>query len=418
MGIRPTSEKFPLLLVVNPNAGKKTGQDQLTKTIQPALDKAGVPFRLIKTTAKGFAQTYFKENIQQILVDLVQSIAAGPPPPSEHAQKQQLEQRGVTGTGTAAVEPPEVILRIMVIGGDGTVHEVINGVLQGIPASSSASSFVNGNFRPKIELSIVPVGTGNAIATSQGVTTTQAALDRFLAGKSTPLRVVQVSQRGASRTNDNGSDDTTQQAWKPVLYTAVVNSFGLHCSTVFDAEGYRSLGNIRFKISVLKNIAFLKQHQAHVELFGPVQKYNRSLNQLVASDTSSTPSGQQQEQPSVTLPGPFTYLMLTKQPSLEPGFVPTPFASTSDEWLDILAVQDVGRGQILEILGDAVKEGRHVKHHDKVEYFKAKVVEIETPTQDRLCVDGEFLDMAAGPEGRVRFEVVSDPKIQLFHLNV
>ncbi|KAF9537933.1 hypothetical protein EC957_007435 [Mortierella hygrophila] len=439
MGFRPTSETFPLLVVINPNAGKKSSSEQLTKTIQPALDHAGIPYRVIETTSKGFALEYFKENIQQIFIDFVQSLAAS----SSAVSAQQGDTKGVTETGegtttTAATAttagPPEVVLKIMVIGGDGTVHEVINGVLQGIHGSSPSSgpSFLDDNFRPKVELSIIPTGTGNAIATSQGVINPQAALDRFLAKKSVPLRVVQVSQRNnTSHTNtattttansDNGSN-STQGAWKPVMYTAVVNSFGLHCATVFDAEGLRSLGNVRFKASVLKNIAFLKQYPARVELFGPVQKYDRSSHQLIADTTTITTSPQQdqqqqQQQPSVTLPGPFTYLMLSKQSSLEPGFVPTPFANTSDEWLDILAVQNVGRGQILDILGDALKNGLHVKQHEKVEYYKAKVVEIETPTQGRLCVDGEFLDIAPGPEGRVRFEVVSDPNIQLFHLCV
>ncbi|KAG9070300.1 hypothetical protein KI688_009637 [Linnemannia hyalina] len=445
MGFRPTSETFPLLLVINPNAGKKSSSEHLTKTIQPALDHAGVPYRVIETTSKGFAQEYFRENIRQIFIDFVQSLAAS----SSAVSAQQGDTEGVTGTGegtttTAAATtagPPEVVLKIMVIGGDGTVHEVINGVLQGIHGSSPSSgpSFVNDNFRPKVELSIIPTGTGNAIATSQGVMNPQDALDRFLAEKSVPLRVVQVSQRNnntshtntnttTTTTNSNGDNDSssTQGAWKPVVYTAVVNSFGLHCATVFDAEGLRGLGNVRFKASVLKNIAFLKQYPARVELFGPVQKYDRSSHQLIANATTTTTSPQQdqqqqqqqQQQPSVTLPGPFTYLMLTKQSSLEPGFVPTPFANTSDEWLDILAVQNVGRGQILDILGDALKDGLHVKQHENVEYYKAKVVEIETPTQGRLCVDGEFLDIAAGPEGRVRFEVVSDPNIQLFHLCV
>ncbi|KAG0305196.1 hypothetical protein BGZ97_001190, partial [Linnemannia gamsii] len=418
---------FPLLVVLNPNAGKKTSLNELTKTIQPALHQAGISFRLIETTSKGFAQSYFKDNIQQILIDLVQSLAANPPP--EAAQQQQQPSYSA-GTEAEVTGPPEVVLKIMVVGGDGTVHEVINGVLQGIHGSSD--SFVNDNFRPKVELSIIPAGTGNAIAASQGVTTPQAALDHFLAGKSVPLRIVQVSQRDTTShttttTTDTINSEITQRTWKPVMYTAVVNSFGLHCATVFDAEGLRSLGNVRFKASALKNIVFLKQYHARVEIFGSVQKYDRLSHQLftdsstitATTTTTKTPTSPQlEQQPSVTLSGPFTYLMLTKQSSLEPGFVPTPFANTSDEWLDILAVQNVGRGQILGILGDAMKEGLHVKQQEKVEYYKAKVVEIETPTQGRLCVDGEFLEIAAGPEGRVRFEVVSDPNIQLFHLTV
>ncbi|KAG0219457.1 hypothetical protein BGX33_002727 [Mortierella sp. NVP41] len=432
MGIIPTSEKFPLLIVLNPNAGKKTGSEQLQKTIQPALDKAKIPFRLVETTSKGFAQSYFRDNIQHILVDLVQSLAAnGPPTQPQQEQGEEEENTGAGGEGGAEVTTttdtpvmPEVVLRVMVVGGDGTVHEVINGILQGLHSSSSpSSSFVNDSFRPKIELSIIPIGTGNAIATSQGVTTPQAGLDRFLARtKSIPLRVVQVSQRDQHNNNNNNDNDndSAQPAWKPVVYTTVVNSFGLHCATVYDAEGCRSLGNVRFKASVLKNIAFLKQYQARVDLFGPVQKYDRPLNQLIldttTTATTATASPLSLPSPSVTIPGPYTYLMLTKQPSLEPGFVPTPFANTSDEWLDILAVQNAGRGQILNILGDAIKGGQHVQRHEKVEYYKAKVVEIETPIIGRLCVDGEFLDIAAGPEGRVRFEVVSDPNIQLFHL--
>ncbi|KAK5822881.1 ATP-NAD kinase-like domain-containing protein [Linnemannia elongata] len=443
MGFRPTSEAFPVLIVINPNAGRKTSREQLTKTIQPTLDNAGVPYRVIETTSKGFAQEYFRDNIRQIFIDLVQSLAGAASSGAVSAQQGDTEGETGTGEGTtttaATAGPPEVELKIMVIGGDGTVHEVINGILQGIHGSSPSSGppFVNDNFRPKIELSIIPAGTGNAIATSQGVTNSQAALHCFLTGKSVPLRLVQVSQRNnashanttTTTTNSNGDNDSnsTQGAWKPVMYTAVVNSFGLHCATVFDAEGLRSFGNVRFKASALKNIAFLKQYPARVELFGPYQKYDRPSHQLIANTNTAIASPQhdqqqqqqqQQQQPSVTLPGPFTYLMLTKQPTLEPGFVPTPFANTSDEWLDILAVQNAGRGQILDILGDAVKEGLHVKRHDKVDYYKAKVVEIETPAQGRLCVDGEFLDIAAGPEGRVRFEVVSDPNIQLFHLSI
>ncbi|KAG0293284.1 hypothetical protein BGZ96_003050 [Linnemannia gamsii] len=417
MGIRPTSEKFPLLVILNPNAGKKNSLDVFTKTIQPALQQADTPYQFIETASKGFAQSYFKDNVRQILIDLVQSLAANPAPGATQPSGVGNEVEATAAT----TGPPEVVLRIMVIGGDGTVHEVINGVLQGIHGSSD--SFVNDNFRPMVELSIIPLGTGNAIATSQGVTTPQAALDRFLGGKSVPLRVVQVSQRDTTphTTSNTNNSDNTQCTWKPLMYTAVVNSFGLHCATVFDAEGLRSLGNVRFKASALKNIAFLKQYQARVEIFGSVQKYDRLSHQLV-TDTSTTinatTSPQQEQQSSVTLTGPFTYLMLSKQSSLEPGFVPTPFANTSDDWLDILAVQNAGRGQILDILGDALKEGMHVKQHEKVEYYKAKVVEIETPTQGRLCVDGEFLDVAAGPEGRVRFEVVSDPNIQLFYLSV
>ncbi|KAF9926494.1 hypothetical protein FBU30_003933 [Linnemannia zychae] len=417
MGIRPTSEKFPLLIVLNPNAGKKNGLELYSKTIQPALNNAQIPSVLVTTTEKGFAQEYFTDNIGKILIDLAQSLTVHSQPSIPQHQQQHLgNAKDSSGDNT----PPKVILKIMVIGGDGTVHEIINGILEGVH-NPALDTFLNEDFFPKIEFSIIPTGTGNAIATSQGMNSPQAALDRYLSGHSVPLRVVQVSKRSDTHTDANNNIVTI---WKPVMYTAVVISFGLHCATVFDAEGYRSLGNTRFKVSALKNIMFLKQYPAHIEIMGPYQKYDRILNQLVSNTdpptttAASVPSEeqQQQQQSSTILQGPFTYLMLTKQSSLEPGFVPTPFANTSDEWIDLFAVQNAGRGQIADILGDALKEGRHVKEREQVEYYKAKMIEMEIPTAGRLCVDGEFMDVAPGPEGRIRFEIVTDPAIQLFYL--
>ncbi|KAF9980517.1 hypothetical protein BGZ75_008340 [Mortierella antarctica] len=283
----------------------------------------------------------------------------------------------------------------MVLGGDGTVHEIVNGILRGLDAAPHIAD----DSRPRVEIAIFPTGTGNAIATSLGILNVEDALERFTAWNAIPLRVVKVST-----CHQEGDGATLSQSWKPHAYTVVVNSFGLHCATVHDSEGYRSVGNARFKISALKNVMWLKQYEARLDLFGTVQRYDRTLHELVpAVDGSTVP----QAEPSMVLTGPFTYLMLTKQASLEPGFTPTPFARTSDDWLDILAVQNVGRGQILQILGAAANNGQHVDN-ERVEYYKAKVVELETATAGRLCIDGEFMDIEAGLRGRVRLEVLPE----------
>ncbi|KAF9344053.1 hypothetical protein BGX26_004877 [Mortierella sp. AD094] len=375
------SVHFPLLVVLNPQAGRKQGREQFSKVIQRALERSETPFRLIETNAGGHAQSYFKDLTQSMVLSEVDSI-------------------------TATI----VTLRIMVVGGDGTMHEIINGVIEGLAARSSS---ISSRSRLKVEFSVIPTGTGNAIATSLGITSVQDAVDRFLSGTSVPLQVIKVSKRSQENSADTVSDHSGSLAWKVQVYTVVVNSFGLHCATVQDAEGLRFLGNERFKIATLKNIILLKQYEGRIDLYGPVQQYDRSLREMVVTSDGATEVSTSNL--SHSLKGPFTYLMLTKQASLEPGFLPTPFAKTSDEWIDVLAVQNVGRGEILQVLGDATKGGQHI-NHKKVEYYKAKVVEFETPTEGRLCVDGEFLDVKSGPQGRLRFEVALEPSVQLFHV--
>jgi diacylglycerol kinase family enzyme len=381
MGILPT-DKFPLLIVLNPHSGKKEGREVLQTIVQPALSQAGKPFKVIESTAQGHAQSYFSENIKPIIIDLAQSLGT------------------VDDADGVPTQPKSATLQIMVLGGDGTVHEIVNGILQGV----EGSAFVSDEFRPNVEFSIIPTGTGNAISTSLGVTGAQDALERFLTGKPVPLRLMSVSTRAS-----------VESHWKPHVYTVVVNSYGLHCATVYDSEEFRHLGNERFRQAAMKNIENLKQYEGKLDLVGPVQAYDRTQRSLATLTTQ----GDKDNGDTTSLPGPFTYLLITKQASLEPGFTPTPFASTSDEWMDILAVQNAGQSELLQMFG-ATATGQHVDQ-EKIEYFKAKAIELEIPeslTKGRLCVDGEFLTINGGPQGRVRFEVTTDANTQFFSVFV
>ncbi|KAG0051949.1 hypothetical protein BGZ83_003168 [Gryganskiella cystojenkinii] len=372
MGILPTSDQFPLLVVLNPHSGLKQGLEVFNTVVKPALAQANKPFKLIESLAQGHAQSYFFDNIKPILTDLVQSLSS------------------IAEDGESIPRPNTATLQVMVLGGDGTVHEIVNGILRGV----EGTQFISDEFRPRVEFSIIPTGTGNAISTSLGVKSVQDAVNRFIKGQAVPLQLMSVSTL----------DDLS--SWKVHVYTLVVNSFGLHCATVYDAEEFRDLGNERFRKAAMKNVENLKQYPATVTLRGPVQTYDRSSKALTATSNTTNAAA------TVTLSGPFTYFMITKQASLEPGFTPTPFASTSDEWMDVLAVQNVDQAGIMQMFG-ATATGEHVQQ-DQVDYFKTKVLELEMPEPGRLCIDGEFLNIQGGPRGKVRFDIVQDPNIQIF----
>lgn len=380
MGILPTSDKFPVLVVLNPHSGRKQGLEAWENTVKPALNATNKSFRLIESNSQGHVISYFVDNIKPIITDLAQSLSTVTPG---------------AGDNETTVYPTSAKLQIIVLGGDGTVHEIVNGILKGV----EGTAFVTDAFRPEVEFSVIPTGTGNAISTSLGVTSVQDAVDRFIAGKTVPLRLMSVATQ------------TSQ------LYTVVVNSYGLHCATVYDSEEFRHLGNDRFRQAAMKNVENLKQYEGKLSFYGPIQRYNRASASLVDTrieNNIAEADNKKSATATLTLPGPFTYLLITKQASLEPGFTPTPFAKTSDDWMDVLAVQNVGQAEIMQMFGSTAT-GTHV-NQDHVEYIKAKIIELETPTQERLCIDGEFLTIEAGPEGKVRFEVTSDPNIQIFHI--
>lgn len=381
MGILPSSQ-FPLLVVLNPHSGTKQSLDHFNTIIQPALAKANRNYTLIESTTQGHAQDYFLNNIQPILTDLVQSLS--------------------TTTQNSIIPPTTATLQVMVIGGDGTVHEIVNGVLRGV----ENTPFISDQFRPRIEFAVIPTGTGNAIATSLGVNGVQDALDRFLAGKTVPLRVMTVSTHSDATSSSNNN-------WVPRVYTVVVNSFGLHCATVYDSDEFRHLGNERFRMAAMKNVENLKQYAGRISVYGEVQIFDRTTAQLVTSSSSSS-SSLDATKPAKILPGPFTYLLITKQAFLEPGFKPTPLASPSDEWMDLLAVQGVGQEAIMTMFGGTAT-GEHVQQ-ETVEYLKVKALELETPERGRLCIDGEFMEIEAGAKGAVRIEVEEKEDVQLFHV--
>ncbi|KAF9294866.1 hypothetical protein BGZ88_003191, partial [Linnemannia elongata] len=352
MGIIPTSDKFPVLVVLNPHSGRKQGLEAWENTVKPALNAANKPFRLIESNSQGHVISYFVDNIKPIITDLAQSLST--------------VTQGA-GDDETIVYPTSAKLQIIVLGGDGTVHEIVNGILKGV----EGTGFVTDAFRPEVEFSVIPTGTGNAISTSLGVTSVQDAVDRFIAGKTVPLHLMSVATQ------------TSQ------LYTVVVNSYGLHCATVYDSEEFRHLGNDRFRQAAMKNVENLKQYEGKLSFFGPIQRYNRMSASLVDTETDNNIAQADSKSSAVatlTLPGPFTYLLISKQASLEPGFTPTPFAKTSDDWMDVLAVQNVGQAEIMQMFGSTAT-GTHV-NQDHVDYIKAKTIELETPTQGRLCIDG------------------------------
>ena len=134
-----TDQRF--LLVVNPRGGKRRGLTILEQ-IQPVFAAAGAELDVRVTERSGHAL--------------------------EIARTTDLD--GYAG--------------LCLIGGDGTVHEVVNGLLQ--------------RDRPAaIPLGLIPAGTGNTVHQHlHGRASPQEAAQQILAGRTGPLDAVRVSLAG------------------------------------------------------------------------------------------------------------------------------------------------------------------------------------------------------------------------------
>lgn len=121
-----------------------------------------------------------------------------------------------------------------VAGGDGTLREVVDGLL-------------DGRDRSAVPLVVLPAGTGNALAADLGLARADDALDRLLAGRQRMIDVLRVTT----------GPDAVQHACDLV-------GVGLAASAAIRAERLRLLGAPRYLLGSL--LAALQDRPIRLEL--------------------------------------------------------------------------------------------------------------------------------------------------------
>ena len=223
---------------------------------------------------------------------------------------------------------------IVVAGGDGTVHEILNLVSLGghAPTTHAINPF---------SLILIPAGTANALYASFWPPSTSDIVSHLLLPQDVPQDVAYKLQSvfsfiekksppyplsiALAQTYSTNSDITTSAEPCSRTISCVVASTSLHAAILHSAEKYRSSipGIERFKVAARENID--KWSNARVELLpisssDPVLIYDPVQKHL-------TPCS---EKGSVSLDGPFFYFLSTVNVDrLEPKFVITPLAKTS-----------------------------------------------------------------------------------------
>ena len=313
------------IFIVNPKAGQGKGNKKFTERIRTEADRLGIPVEIYTTAGVGDAEILARQISEEVI---------------ENVQCEIKENK----KGNIKEET-----RIFACGGDGTLNEVLNGII--------------GN--ENVSVGVIPIGTGNDFC--RNFPEAGDFLDIAAQLNSIPVKCDAIRYSGllAGR----------QQS----RYCANMFNIGFDCNVVdltATLKKYPLLaGSMAYLIAVFAILVKKKGANLKVEIDGETKHDGPLL--LTAVANGSFCGG---------------------------GVKSSPRARTDDGLMDINIIYNVKRAEFIKKF-PYYSKGTHMELPDisKILYAaQAKKVTI-TPNEGtmRLCTDGEIVDA-----GRVEMEIV------------
>ncbi|KZS99312.1 hypothetical protein SISNIDRAFT_435118 [Sistotremastrum niveocremeum HHB9708] len=388
-----------MLLISNPVCGDKSGPQFLVEQVLPLISSYRKSVKVIETTHTGHA--------------------------------------GVIAQEYLATLEPESSATIIVSGGDGTLHEIVNALCLPYIDKNGVVAPI-----PAVSFALIPSGTANALYSTLFPPSSHATDNPDYKLKSIRSLMDSSSSVPLSLQHtvilDGGGVMTSQ------IISAVVTSTSLHAAILHTAEELRGRedlpGLMRFKAAAQQNI--LNWYKSQIMLIDPV-------GGKVAQYNPNTHSFQSPAQPTSSLPGPFEYFLSTiNVDRLEPHFQITPLFSKlppTEASMDLVVVRPNRNPRVLSdtlddrtrfvetattVLQSAYKEGKHVEFRYQsdgscseegsgepvVEYFRCGGWEWTPEPTDELaqllCADGAILKIGDGGKASCRLVTFTNPDIQ------
>lgn len=245
---------------------------------------------------------------------------------------------------------------VLFISGDTSVNEFVNSLLETNEGT--------------INVGIIPLGTGNSIALSLGITNVFVALQRFFHSVETrnpvPLYTYEAAfPRGAYFIHQNVK---THAIETPVRFVVVL-SWAFHAALVADSDTpeLRKHGVSRFRMAAENNL---------------------KLNTFYSGSCSVG---------SETYNGPFAYWLVTATSRFEEKFLILPKGNILDPdlYLVLFGAQEDNSGKyIMDVMQQVYLEGSHVTNpsvaYKQIGAHTELRLSLDSPDQ-RLCLDGAIV---------------------------
>ena len=272
-----------LFLILNPAAGKNKGEKAM-ENATPLLEKAGIQFELKISEFSGHAITLAREF------------------------------------------DPTKFDGIVAVGGDGTLFEILNGLLKS---------------NPDFDLPVgqIPVGTGNSFIKDLAINSIEDAVEKIAGGKTQSVDVGFFKHPEGEHFFIN------------LLGTGFVSN------VAHQAGKYKALGSLSYVLGVLEEVVQLRPVPLELTIDGKVYQRNYIFTEIC----NSTKTGG--------------------------NMIMAPDARIDDGLLDVILLNDISKLSLLKVFPQIFK-GTHV-NDSHVETFKGKHIKIVTETPQRLTPDGE-----------------------------
>ncbi len=225
---------------------------------------------------------------------------------------------------------------IAVVGGDGTLNEVVNGFFNdGIPVAPDAT------------LSLIPCGTGRDFSRMLKIASPEQAIRLF------PVSVVRPIDVGLIRYRAGGEDRT-----RCFINVADVG-LGAETAAWINRSSKAAGGFLSYLAGVIRTILVFRGRPATV----------------IVDDT-------------LIHDGPIGMVVLANACYLAGGMRMAPSASLTDGLLDVLVLRDVPKRVLLTSLLPSVYRGTHIQH-PAVLHLRGKKIDVRSPIPLPFEVDGE-----------------------------
>ena len=310
--------------------------------------------------------------------------------------KEQCKVHSTTSETSVSELTESVILRganegvpqsIILLSGDGGIVDIVNTLL---------SAERSPKYR-KPAISLLPLGTGNALANSSGIASDNTmGLSTMLRGSPKEIPLFRATfSTGARLLVNEGREEQHLQGMIdgfPVAHGAVVCSWAHHAALVADSDTaeYRKFGSERFKMAA-KEALFPSDGS-------PPHAYKGRVSVLRPGET----------QWEVISRDEHGYVLATFVSQLEAGFTISPDSKPLDGKLRLVHFGNLDGQTAMEVMTKAFQGGKHVED-DSVGYEEIEGLRIDFDEEDgrwrRVCIDGKIIRAERGGWVEVRSDV-------------